>query len=135
MDSFRQTFQQIWDAYSGDYGPNFFGHALNTAVYVIDHPEFGWLVFGGNLEVDGQVFRVKPLDSFRRRLYIAPFGLWLTLDAGTFEIIRDMGLQVVSSADLVQEFQSKWRRDQIDSHRRAAEAVDQIKDKVNKCDS
>jgi len=27
-----------WDAYSGDYGPNFFGHAFNTATYVIDDP-------------------------------------------------------------------------------------------------
>jgi len=28
---------------------------------------------------------VQPLDSFRRRVYIAPLGLWLTLDAGAFE--------------------------------------------------
>jgi hypothetical protein len=30
---------------------------------------------------------VQPLDSFRKRVYIAPLGLWLTLDAGTFERI------------------------------------------------
>src|SRR5689334_5237812 len=28
---------------------------------------------------------IQPLDSFRQRVYIAPLGLWLTLDAGTFE--------------------------------------------------
>jgi hypothetical protein len=73
-----------WDAYSGDYGPNFFGHALNTATYVIHHPEFGWQAFGGNVRMDGDWVRVKPLDSFRCRVYVAPRGLWLTLDAGTF---------------------------------------------------
>ena len=29
-----------WDAYSGDYGPNFFGHAVNAATYIINHPDF-----------------------------------------------------------------------------------------------
>jgi len=28
---------------------------------------------------------VTPLDSFRMRVYIAPFGLWLTLDSGEFQ--------------------------------------------------
>jgi hypothetical protein len=74
-----------WDAYSGDYGPNFFGHAFNTATYVVNHPEFGWQAFGGNISVSGEWVNVQPLDSFRRRVYIAPLGLWLTLDAGAFE--------------------------------------------------
>ncbi len=83
--SFPSTLK--WDAYSGDYGPNFFGHALNTATYVINHSEFGWQAFGGNLRMEGDRVRVQPRDSFRMRVYIAPFGLWLTLDAGTFESI------------------------------------------------
>jgi Family of unknown function (DUF5695) len=74
-----------WDTYSGDYGPNFFGHAVDTATYVIDHPEFGWLAFGGNVKVSGKWVKVQPLDSFRKRIYIAPLGLWLTLDSGTFD--------------------------------------------------
>jgi uncharacterized protein DUF5695 len=76
-----------WDAYSGDYGPNFFGHAFNTATYLINHPQFGWQAFGGNAKVEGDWVRVTPLDSFRMRFYIAPLGLWLTLDAGTFDRI------------------------------------------------
>ncbi|HEX3187777.1 MAG TPA: DUF5695 domain-containing protein [Pyrinomonadaceae bacterium] len=76
-----------WDPYSGDYGPNFFGHAFNVATYVVNHPEFGWQSFGGNLSVKGNWVNVQPLDSFRQRVYIAPLGLWLTLDAGTFEQI------------------------------------------------
>ena len=83
--SFPSTLQ--WDPYTGDYGPNFFGHAFNIATYVIDHPAFGWQSFGGNLAVNGNWVNVQPLDSFRKRVYIAPLGLWLTLDAGTFERI------------------------------------------------
>lgn len=75
------------DGYSGDYGPNFFGHAVNTGTYVTEHPEFGWLAFGGNLGEDGKQIRVKPLDSARSRIYLAPAGLWLTLEAGMFESI------------------------------------------------
>jgi hypothetical protein len=77
-----------WDPYSGDYGMNFFGHAMNAATYVIDHKEFGWLAFGGNVRsVTGRV-TVTPLDSMRRRVYIAPLGLWLTLDSGTFASVE-----------------------------------------------
>jgi len=77
-----------FDPYSGDYGPNFFGHALNTATYVVDHPEFGWLAFGGNIKAARNGIKVTPLDSFRMRVYVAPFGLWLTLDAGKFDSVE-----------------------------------------------
>ena len=81
--SFPSTLK--WDPYSGDYGPNFFGHAFNIGTYVINHPEFGWQSFGGNLSVKGNWVSVQPLDSFRKRVFIAWLGLWLTLDAGTFD--------------------------------------------------
>jgi len=81
--SFPSTLK--WDAYSGDYGPNFFGHAINTGTYVIDHDEFGWQAFGGNVEIEDDLVRIEPLDSFRKRLYFASVGLWLTLDSGAFE--------------------------------------------------
>jgi hypothetical protein len=84
--SFPDTLK--WDAYSGDYGPNFFGHAVNTATYVIDHPEFGWQAFGGNVQTEGSIVKVKPLDSLRNRVFVAPLGLWLTLDAGMFDNVK-----------------------------------------------
>jgi hypothetical protein len=84
--SFPSTLK--WDGYSGDYGPNFFGHAFNTATYIVNFPEFGWLAFGGNVKLTGQSVRVQPLDSFRQRVYIAPYGLWLTLDAGRFQTVE-----------------------------------------------
>lgn len=74
-----------WDAYSGDYGPNFFGHATNAGCYLVETKDFGWQAFGGEVSAtpDGKVALV-PTDSFRTRLYIAPAGLFLTLDAGKF---------------------------------------------------
>ncbi|MGB8475113.1 MAG: DUF5695 domain-containing protein, partial [Candidatus Acidiferrum sp.] len=76
------------DGLSGDNGPSFFGHAFNTATYIVNHPEFGWLAFGGNLRANGAEISVTVLDSARSRLYIAPFGLWLTLDAGQFQKVE-----------------------------------------------
>ncbi|MGB2908130.1 MAG: DUF5695 domain-containing protein [Candidatus Aminicenantaceae bacterium] len=85
-----------WDPYTGDYGPNFFGHAVNTATYVVNHPEFGWLAFGGNLSREGETIKVTPLDAFRQRVYIAPYGLWMTLDAGRFAVVEiDLAGQTV----------------------------------------
>ena len=76
------------DPVSGDNGPNFFGHAWNTATYVLNDHEFGWLAFGGNIRTENGMIRVAPLDSFRTRVYVAPAGLWLTLDAGKFESLE-----------------------------------------------
>jgi hypothetical protein len=37
------------------------------------------------LTVNGNSISVTPLDSLRRRIYLAPAGLWLTLDSGQFQ--------------------------------------------------
>jgi hypothetical protein len=74
-----------WDAYTGDYGPNFFGHAVTTATYVVNDPTYGWQAFGGNVRSANGWIAVQTLDSLRRRIYLAPVGLYLTLDAGTFD--------------------------------------------------
>jgi hypothetical protein len=76
------------DPLSGDYGPNFFGHAWNTATYIVDSPQFGWLAFGGNIKTTGDTVSVVPLDSYRSRVYLASRGLWLTLDAGRFASVE-----------------------------------------------
>jgi len=76
------------DPITGDYGPNFFGHAWNTATYVVHDADLGWLAFGGNLKADANMIKVMPLDSYRARVYIAPSGLWLTLEAGQFQSVE-----------------------------------------------
>ncbi len=49
------------------------------------------------------------------------------VDAGTLELVRGQGVEVVSSADLVQEFQAKWSEDQLTSHLEAGKLVDETR--------
>jgi Xaa-Pro dipeptidase len=48
------------------------------------------------------------------------------VDAGTVELIRAQGCSVVSSADLVQQFEAVWTAAQLESHREAGRAIDKI---------
>lgn len=84
--SFEDTLK--WDAYSGDYGPNFVGHSLGTGTFIIDHPEFGWQAFGGTILSTSPSIRVQPKDSLRRRVFIAPIAALLMVDAGAFSLIE-----------------------------------------------
>lgn len=74
-----------FDGYSGDYGTGFFGLAYSTACYLVDHPTFGHIGFGGEVKQHDGEISITPRDAFRMRVFVAPAGLWLTLDAGKFE--------------------------------------------------
>ena len=52
------------------------------------------------------------------------------VDAGTLEFVRALGVEVVSSANLVQYFQGRWSDEQLQSHIRASENVHRIKDQA-----
>jgi Xaa-Pro dipeptidase len=45
------------------------------------------------------------------------------VDAGTVELVRSLGVEVVSSADLIQEFEATLSAAQMEGHRRAAAAL------------
>ena len=49
------------------------------------------------------------------------------VDAGTVELVRRLGVEVVSSANLVQFFESRWTREQLEMHMEAARKVDAIR--------
>jgi Xaa-Pro aminopeptidase len=49
------------------------------------------------------------------------------VDAGTVELVRARGVEVASSANLVQYFEARWTQDKLDSHLAAGELVDQIR--------
>lgn len=49
------------------------------------------------------------------------------VDAGTLELIRSFGVEVVSSADLLQEFEARWSEQQLHSHLQAGRLVDRIR--------
>ncbi|MDX1503364.1 MAG: Xaa-Pro peptidase family protein [Thermoanaerobaculia bacterium] len=48
------------------------------------------------------------------------------LDVGTGERLRALGLELVSSAELVQEFAAVWSREQLEGHRRACAHLHEI---------
>ena len=52
------------------------------------------------------------------------------VDAGTIEAVRQRGVTVVGSGDLVQRFEARWSDEQIAMHRQASESLYRIKDKT-----
>src|SRR6202040_3226242 len=48
------------------------------------------------------------------------------VDGGTIDLIRGLGKNVVSSADLVAQFESTWTEEQIKTHFAARDAIDPI---------
>jgi Xaa-Pro aminopeptidase len=52
------------------------------------------------------------------------------VDAGTIELVRRHGVDVVSSGDLVQQFEAQWGDEGIASHRAAADKLYRIKDRA-----
>ena len=79
-------------------------------------------------ELDGLLARLP-----RRRLAMEYFPLAAIptlsrVDAGTVELVRSLGVEVVSSAELVQRFLCRWTPHQLASHVRALRAIDDAKD-------
>jgi Xaa-Pro aminopeptidase len=52
------------------------------------------------------------------------------VDAGTVELIRHLGVEVVSSADLIQRFAAVWDEIAINTHHLASEKLYRIKDRA-----
>ena len=49
------------------------------------------------------------------------------VDAGTIELVRSLGVEIVSSANLVQRFEAKWTAAQLESHLGAARRIDPVR--------
>jgi len=52
------------------------------------------------------------------------------VDAGTIELIRGLGVEVMSSGDLIQQFEAHWNDAAIATHRAASEKLYRIKDQA-----
>ena len=52
------------------------------------------------------------------------------VDAGTVEAVRKRGVEIVSSGDLVQQFEATWTAAQLSLHQEASAALYRIKDKA-----
>jgi Xaa-Pro dipeptidase len=49
------------------------------------------------------------------------------VDAGTVELVQGLGVEVVSSADLIQRFEARWDEAKLESHLEAGRRVDVIR--------
>jgi Xaa-Pro aminopeptidase len=52
------------------------------------------------------------------------------VDAGTIELVRSLGAEVVSSGDLVQQFEARWSDAAIKTHKQAAAKLYRVKDRA-----
>jgi len=61
--------------------------------------------------------------EYSRNNQIPYIGL---VDAGTIELVRSFGTDIVSSGDLVSRFEATWTEDQVRSHFAARDAIDRV---------
>jgi Xaa-Pro dipeptidase len=49
------------------------------------------------------------------------------VDGGTIELIRGLGVEIATSADLIQNFESVWTMDQLEMHLEAGRRIDRVR--------
>jgi len=49
------------------------------------------------------------------------------VDGGTIELVRSIGVEVVSSAELIQSFEARWTPEALESHLEAGRRVDKVR--------
>lgn len=82
------------DYLSGDYGSGFFGYAVNSATYIVENDDFGWLAFGGNIEDQANAIEVSITTAAKNKVFLQPESLWIELAAGkiaSFRYLKDSG--------------------------------------------
>jgi len=82
----------------------------------------GWQELGGKLKsMMAPYKRIAMQYSPDNRVFVISL-----VDAGTVEVVRSFGKEVVSSGDLVSKFEATWTDEQIQSHFEARDSVDKI---------
>jgi Xaa-Pro dipeptidase len=82
----------------------------------------GWQELGGKLQsMLAPYKRIAMEYSPDNRVFVISL-----VDAGTIEVVRSFGKEVVSSGDLVSKFEATWNDKQIKSHFEARDAIDKI---------
>jgi len=90
------------------------------------------IVYAGRLELDAGLTRLLGGLSRVAMEYSPECAIpYLSrVDAGTAEAVRRRGVEIVSSGDLVQQFEAVWDAAQLASHRAASDALYRIKDRA-----
>ena len=105
-------------------------HAIER--YNLDHLPGSKTVYAGRVQL--QAGLTKLLTGLKRvAMEYSPncaIPYVSRVDAGTIELIRSLGVDVVSSGDLIQQFEARWDDAAIATHRRASEKLYRIKDQA-----
>jgi Xaa-Pro aminopeptidase len=98
----------------------------------LDHLPGEKLVYAGRAELDRGLTELLAGVSQVAMEYSPECAIPYVsrVDAGTVEAVRARGVEVVSSGDLVQQFEAAWTPAQLASHRAASEALYRIKDRA-----
>ena len=105
-------------------------HAIERGT--LDHLPGEKIVYAGRLQLESGLTRLLA-GVTRVAMEYSPRGAipYLSrLDAGTAEAVRERGVEIVSSGDLVQRFEAAWSPAQLESHRAASAALYRIKDRA-----
>ena len=90
-----------WDPYSGDFGSGFVGLVLASATYIVQDADLGITAYGGVVTLGNERVSVEPKDAARRRIFVGPLGVLISVDA--CEIARlDYSLKDGISLSLIQ---------------------------------
>ncbi|HEX7281651.1 MAG TPA: M24 family metallopeptidase [Vicinamibacterales bacterium] len=105
-------------------------HAIER--HNLDHLPGEKIVYAGHTQLHGGLARllsgVKRVAMEYSPQCAIPYVS--RVDAGTIELVRSVGADVVSSGDLIQQFEARWSDAAIATHRTAAEKLYRIKDKA-----
>jgi len=79
-----------------------------------------------------QVEGLRRLTAGRRRVAMQYSPLCAIpyvamVDAGTVELVRSLGVDVASSAELIQAFEARWTPEALESHLEAGRRVDRVR--------
>jgi len=105
-------------------------HAIER--HNLDHLPGETAVYAGRQQLDAGLDRllagVRRVAMEYSPLCAIPY--LSRVDAGTAEAVRARGVEILSSGDLVQQFEARWSPAQLASHQAAADALYRIKDRA-----
>ena len=105
-------------------------HAIER--YNLDHLPGSKIVYAGHTQLQAGL---RALLEGQRRVAMeyspnCAIPYVSRVDAGTIELVRALGVDVVSSGDLIQQFEARWNDAQLATHRAASEKLYRIKDQA-----
>lgn len=98
--------------------------------HVLDHLPGSKSIYRSWQELEQFLFAIA-VEHRRIAMEYSPYNalpVVSQVDAGTVDLIRRSGAEVVSSANLIQQYTSVWTEEQLKSHLEAAKALEEIVD-------